>query len=161
MLTFDTPQGRFNFRVAGIAIVDGHALIHRDYREDLWVFPGGRVESMEPAAAALKRELREETGLDFEIRRLLWVAENFFVYDRVRYHEICFLFEMAPPPELTPRQPQFRGSEGAIHLEFRWVPLGELSQYRLVPEFAAARLWNLPASAEHIVQGGFDNRDPR
>ena len=29
MITFETPQGRFKYRVAGVAIVDGHVLLHR------------------------------------------------------------------------------------------------------------------------------------
>ena len=29
MITFETPQGRFNYRVTGVAIVEGHVLLHR------------------------------------------------------------------------------------------------------------------------------------
>ena len=38
-ITFDLPQGRFLFRVVGVAIHDGHALLHRAVSDDFWSLP--------------------------------------------------------------------------------------------------------------------------
>ena len=50
---------------------DGRILIGRrraDQRHPLkWEFPGGKVEEGEPPAAALRRELEEELGIDARI----------------------------------------------------------------------------------------------
>jgi ADP-ribose pyrophosphatase YjhB (NUDIX family) len=55
----------------GAVITDGHGrllLIKRGHEPEtgLWSLPGGRVEEGESDAAALVRELREETGLTVE-----------------------------------------------------------------------------------------------
>ena len=42
----------------------------------LWEFPGGSVEFGEKLADALKREMREEYGIEIEVRRLLDVADH-------------------------------------------------------------------------------------
>jgi ADP-ribose pyrophosphatase YjhB (NUDIX family) len=62
MITFETPQGQFNYRVAGVAIVDGHVLLHQAQGEDFWTLPGGRLEAMETASDALRREMLEEAA---------------------------------------------------------------------------------------------------
>lgn len=41
-----------------------------------WSLPGGKLEDGETLAGALIREMREETGLDVEPGRLLYVCDN-------------------------------------------------------------------------------------
>jgi ADP-ribose pyrophosphatase YjhB (NUDIX family) len=64
-------------RVTGVVIEDDRILL-LDQDTDggrSWSLPGGRVEEGESLAGALVREMREETGLEVEPGRLLYVCD--------------------------------------------------------------------------------------
>jgi ADP-ribose pyrophosphatase YjhB (NUDIX family) len=65
-------------RVTGVVIEDGCILLlNQDTGTGRsWSLPGGKVEDGETLAAALVREMREETGLDVEPGRLLYVCDH-------------------------------------------------------------------------------------
>jgi 8-oxo-dGTP pyrophosphatase MutT (NUDIX family) len=62
MITFARENVWFALRVAGVAIHDGHVLLHRAECDDFWALPGGRAELLEPAAESLIREMQEEVN---------------------------------------------------------------------------------------------------
>ncbi|WP_316527544.1 NUDIX hydrolase [Kitasatospora brasiliensis] len=64
-------------RVTGIAVRDGQMLLLNQDTEGprTWSLPGGKAEDGETLAQALRREMREETGLDVEVGRLLYVCD--------------------------------------------------------------------------------------
>ena len=60
-------------------------LVHRrDY--DLWNLPGGTLEDFESPANAVKREVKEETGLEVEVSKLLGV------YNKENKNDMAFSF---------------------------------------------------------------------
>jgi len=159
MITFETPQGQFNYRVAGVAIVDGHVLLHQAAGDDFWTLPGGRLEAMETASDALCREMLEETALAVSVSRLLWIVENFFTYGGKKVHELLLCFEMAVPDAVDLQADfrgteGFRGNEGITELTFRWYSLDQLHTVRIEPAFLREALRNLPRSIAHVIQRG-------
>jgi 8-oxo-dGTP diphosphatase len=85
-----------------------------------WEFPGGKVESGEEPAAALRREIREELGCDIVIGRAL--PRFLHTYGATEIEMIPFVCALAPgTPELHPHE----------HVALDWVPPGELVRYDL------------------------------
>lgn len=79
--------------VAGVAIRNKKILLVKRSGEpgkDLWSLPGGVVEVGERLVDALKREVKEETNLDCEVKDLINIAEV-ILRDRdgrVKYHYV-------------------------------------------------------------------------
>lgn len=155
MIRIDAKPRLFNFRIAGLAFRAGHVLVHRATHELFWTFPGGRAEIGETSQETLVREMREELGVEADIRRLLWTVENFFHFEKRDYHELGFYYLMDLPEH-------FAFSEGGIvhrivdgpnEIEFKWVPATPeaLSALPLQPDFIAARIGALPERSEHLV----------
>jgi 8-oxo-dGTP pyrophosphatase MutT (NUDIX family) len=154
MVTFDKDHALFNYRVAGVAIYNGHILLDRNSRNSYWVLPGGHPEMMEPMTEALRREVHEEIGADVKVVRLLWIMENFY-HKRKDIHELSFYFlmEIDPNSPLLKGDGPFYGQEHEHQLTFQWFPLDEgiLNGLPLYPGYLANALLNIPDAPEHIV----------
>lgn len=61
---------------AVISDSDGRLLLQRRADNQLWSVPGGAVELGESVLDALRREVKEETGLDVEADRLIGVYSS-------------------------------------------------------------------------------------
>jgi A/G-specific adenine glycosylase len=83
---------------------------------DLWEFPGGKVEPGESLAAALRREVREELGVElFDIRRLTTVQHAYTRFRVTLHAYTCRLCDQ--DLKLGPRR--------------RWVTLLSIRRYPL------------------------------
>lgn len=152
MISYKEGNKRFNYRVVGVCIYDGHVLLHRAVADDFWALPGGRAELLEYSPETLRREMIEELDVEVDIGRLLWISENFFEMEGDTWHELSLYFLMNFPEGYSHNtSAEFRGIEEDGRLVFKWHPLSELRNTKLYPAFLRESLTNLPSTPVHIL----------
>jgi nucleoside triphosphatase len=78
----------------GALIVDdkGEILLVRSYKWGRkYIVPGGHIELGERSEAAIKREVKEEVGLEVEPVRLLLIQEAIYPTDYIKHEHYIFL----------------------------------------------------------------------
>ena len=159
MISFAFPNAVFHYRAAAVAIHKDHVLMHRAAGDDFWSLPGGRCEILEPSAAAVVRELREEAGETVVVVRPLWIVENFFTLNGKRQHVLGLYYLVTLPADsrLLDLSREHAGIEGDMPLIFRWLPIAEVPCLPVYPIFLRAALQALPDTIQHIVN--YDDRE--
>ncbi|MEM7028683.1 MAG: NUDIX domain-containing protein [Chloroflexota bacterium] len=122
------PKEQVKLRPAVFAIVvhDSRLLVLTLKATGKYHLPGGGVDAGDSLEVALKRELREETGIAVEVDGLVHFSELFFYYNPSgnTYHGLHFYYLCQPRSiNLLPDSQVQDGSAGRP----RWVPLDKLS----------------------------------
>ncbi len=76
---FTQKNNWFRYRVGAIIIEDDCLLFAKNEQDDYYYSVGGGVHLNEKSEDAIKREVFEETGIHYDIDRLVIVHENFFM----------------------------------------------------------------------------------
>lgn len=119
MLSFLAGDIRFHLRAAALLRHEGRVLLHRAAHDTVWTLPGGRVDAGETAAAAVCRELREETGCLVVVTGLAAVVESFYRFGPRQQHEVGLYFDCVPSGHWPAGD--FDGVEAGRALSFAWV----------------------------------------
>lgn len=129
-LTVAVGDHRLVVRVGAVVMLGSRTLLCRPVDDDFWYLPGGRVKSGETFAQALDRELTEELTCDFEVVRALAFAENFFLMNGTRFHELGAYFLVSLDGEESD-VPSRQGNELR-----RWFEVANATGMRIKPDFA-------------------------
>ena len=160
VLSFPIGKGRFNYRVAGIIVVDGHVLVCKEDDDDYGMLPGGRVELGEDSRLSLTREVAEELAMPAEVGPMLCTSESFYRRENEDFHELGFFYAVTLPGQGPDgNSPWLKRRDGGHDLRFYWLPLAgdALEKFNLLPPWLPAFLRQLPAGHQHVVH---DTRDP-
>lgn len=142
----------FRYRAAAIIIENNHLLFAGNEREDYYYSIGGGVHIGESAEEAVKREVFEETGIEYEVDRLAFIHENFFVGDGSlvgkECHEIAFYYLMKSKGSFELKSNSY--TQG-VKENMYWIHSDKLNEYRAYPTFFKDKLKNIKEGIEHIV----------
>lgn len=149
---FTQGNNWFRYKAAAIIIENGSVLFARNDRDNYYYPVGGGVHLGETAEAAVVREVYEETGVYYEIERLAFIHENFFIgtgsLEGYNCHEISFYFLMKP------RGTQMLNSNsysGEFREYMHWLPIEDLSNDKAYPTFLTEKISSIQNTVEHIV----------
>ncbi len=85
-----------------------------------WSIPGGKVEMFETLHQAVKREVKEETGVEIEIIDLLGVCDHIVPNEKVHWISPTFLCR------IVKGEPKIM--EPTKHIDMRWFSLEQLPE---------------------------------
>ena len=121
----------FNIRVTGILIENNKILLvkQRVSEKRNWSLPGGKLEQGEAIEQGIIREMKEETGLDVEIIRLLYLCDV-AASDNTLLH-ITFLLKRIAGDIALPTN-EF---ENNPIYDVKFVPVSELTKYGFNEKF--------------------------
>lgn len=121
------PREKLIFRPGAYALIlKGDEILMVDNRSTgKYFFPGGGVSLGEKIEDALRREVREEVGIEIEIEKFLHFKESFFYYDPLdeAYHSLSHFFVCTPKTFVIKSKDQIDDLEAENP---RWMKISEL-----------------------------------
>ena len=154
-ITFKMDGGYFLHKAGAIIIHDNHVLMVKNENFPYYYTVGGRVNLGETSEDAVMREVLEETGVRLEIERLAFVHENLFTgsifgaKDEL-FHEVAFYYLMKPSDKIKKFKCTSVGADGGAET-LHWLPIAELSNYDLFPDFYKTELSHLEKGVGHFI----------
>jgi ADP-ribose pyrophosphatase YjhB (NUDIX family) len=131
-MTNSNPAPRPIIRAASVLIENGRILLIKQEVTATrhWALPGGKLDWGETLEQCLIREMKEETGLDIQVKELIYITDR--IIESTHVVHMSFLVEKTDtgvlPTEWKHNDPFPSASSDRIR-EIRMVPIIELNTY--------------------------------
>ena len=122
-------------------------LLFKSSNRDFYMLPGGKVNELESSEDALKREVKEETGLEINIIDFKCFSECVVTDKEMTYQQVEAIYEASYNDEIN--NDEFNGLEGNWIL-FKWFNINNLDNILIEPKGIKDILKN---NKNHIVDG--------
>lgn len=146
----------FRYRTGAFIIENDSVLFVGNNAIDYLYTVGGGVHIGETAEECIKREVYEETGIEYEVERLAVICENFFEgkdgkIRGLKCHclELYFIMKSRGITELKSNSYNDENEKEQLH----WIPIKEIKKHNIKPEFLQERIEEIINSEKiiHIV----------
>lgn len=150
MSQFQIYSGKVRVRASAIVVKEGSILLINQNvptkKYPVWLPPGGGVHLSETTEEALVREVKEETGLSVKPNTLRYIHE--FIQNPFHAIEFYYLCDVESGILKKGCDPEHNPESQIIH-RVEWIPLIEMNNYELFPEFLR----------DEIAQNSLMNKD--
>lgn len=143
----------FRYRAGAVIVRDGAILMSTSRSVDYYYSIGGAVHLGETAEEAAVREVLEETGVEMQVDRLLFIHENMFTdtYGSrdIRWHEVAlyFLMKGGDLDRIAPVGVNLRNEKENL----AWLPFEDFGSGRIHPQFLPRIVQEASSQVRHII----------
>ena len=154
-IEIENDFANFKLRVNGILIRKDRVLSVQMQKNNFYCLPGGHIELFENSMDAIKREFKEETGYDTNVKELIAVAENFFTRKNgKKIHEISLYYLLEAIEDIN-IEDEYNIIEmdknDKIYHHFKWIKLKELKNVSFQPKEIKEKIIEKNFNFEHFI----------
>ena len=148
-LAYEIDTKHFTCRAAAIILEKNQILMAKHKDLPCYYTPGGNVQINECTEDAVTRELKEETGIDYEIEHLSFVQERFYNANNQDQHEITFFYKMKENINTKNLNNTYtdQGENEMLYL----LDIADLRDFTIVPAFIKEVQFTNLSGLQHIV----------
>lgn len=155
-IEIEKEEENFKFRTNGILLFNNKVLSVRMEKNCFYCLPGGHVTIGEDSETAIIREMKEETGYNVNIEKLIAITENFFTRKNgKKIHELSFYYLLSLKEMIKIKQDEkdiIEIEQGEkIEHHFKWIDLAEIKKIDVRPVCIYQKLQQKNYDFESII----------
>lgn len=149
-LDYRIDNQRFNARVSSIIYNKDKTkiLLFKMQDRDFYMLPGGRIKMNEDSLSAIKREIKEELGLDLEFQ-FCSIQENFLKLSNGDVMQYCFCYKAIYDGETSEEKFACKDNSSQV---FEWIELNKLSDAVIKPSSTLKLAQDDEDGIKHIIE---------